>query len=119
MGLLGAVIALSGHPLYLWHLSLTEAWGLSPRALGSGTGPDGLMSNGPKKRWQPRNAGKRTAADKDTLLTSSYPRLAVRTFFDAADQDTLVRSSGPAVSSDPLVHGFQKHFSASAEQLTV
>ena len=32
MGLLGAVIALSGHPLYLWHLSLTEAWGLSPLA---------------------------------------------------------------------------------------
>ena len=28
----------------------SEAWGLSPRALGSGTGPDGLMSNGPKKR---------------------------------------------------------------------
>jgi putative membrane protein len=32
MGLLGAVIALSGHPLFLWHLSLTEAWGLSPLA---------------------------------------------------------------------------------------
>jgi putative membrane protein len=32
MGLLGAVIALSGHPLFLWHLSLTGAWGLSPLA---------------------------------------------------------------------------------------
>jgi putative membrane protein len=32
MGLLGAVIALAGHPLFLWHLSLTEAWGLSPLA---------------------------------------------------------------------------------------
>jgi putative membrane protein len=32
MGLLGAVIALSGHPLFLWHLSLTDAWGLSPLA---------------------------------------------------------------------------------------
>ena len=32
MGLLGAVIALSGHPLYLWHVSLTEVWGLSPLA---------------------------------------------------------------------------------------
>ena len=32
MGLLGAVIALSDHTLYRWHLLLTEAWGLGPLA---------------------------------------------------------------------------------------
>ncbi|MFC4296313.1 cytochrome c oxidase assembly protein [Novosphingobium tardum] len=30
MGLLGAVIALGNHPLYLWHLNTTWSWGLDP-----------------------------------------------------------------------------------------
>ncbi len=30
MGLLGAVLTFAGHPLYLWHLTTTQAWGLSP-----------------------------------------------------------------------------------------
>lgn len=32
MALLGAVIALSGHPMYLWHLPYTQAWGFTPLA---------------------------------------------------------------------------------------
>lgn len=32
MGMLGAVIALSNHTLYRWHLLLTEPWGLGPLA---------------------------------------------------------------------------------------
>jgi putative membrane protein len=30
MGFLGAVLTLSTHPLFLWHLGLTGAWGLTP-----------------------------------------------------------------------------------------
>jgi putative membrane protein len=30
MGLLGAVLTFAGHPLYLWHMTTTQAWGLSP-----------------------------------------------------------------------------------------
>lgn len=30
MGFLGAVLTLSSHPLFLWHLGLTGAWGLTP-----------------------------------------------------------------------------------------
>lgn len=30
MGLLGAVLTFAGHPLFLWHLTTTQAWGLSP-----------------------------------------------------------------------------------------
>lgn len=30
MGFLGAILTLSSHPLFLWHLSLTGAWGLTP-----------------------------------------------------------------------------------------
>lgn len=32
MALLGAVITLSGHPIFLWHLATTEAWGFTPLA---------------------------------------------------------------------------------------
>lgn len=32
MGLLGAILALSTHPLFAWHLDTTEAWSLSPLA---------------------------------------------------------------------------------------
>jgi putative membrane protein len=30
MGLLGAVLTFAGHPLFLWHLTTTQVWGLSP-----------------------------------------------------------------------------------------
>jgi len=30
MGLLGAILTFAAHPLFLWHLSTTAAWGLSP-----------------------------------------------------------------------------------------
>jgi putative membrane protein len=30
MGLLGAVLTFASHPLFLWHLTTTAAWGLSP-----------------------------------------------------------------------------------------
>jgi len=30
MGLLGAVLTFAGHPLFLWHMTTTAAWGLSP-----------------------------------------------------------------------------------------
>lgn len=30
MGLLGAVLTMAGRPLYFWHLTTTQAWGLSP-----------------------------------------------------------------------------------------
>ena len=30
MGLLGAVLTFAGHPLFLWHLTTTQSWGLSP-----------------------------------------------------------------------------------------
>ena len=30
MGFLGAILTLSSHPLFLWHLGLTSAWGLTP-----------------------------------------------------------------------------------------
>jgi putative membrane protein len=30
MGLLGAVLTFAGHPLYLWHLTTTAAWGMTP-----------------------------------------------------------------------------------------
>jgi putative membrane protein len=30
MGLLGAVLTFASHPLFLWHLSTTATWGLSP-----------------------------------------------------------------------------------------
>lgn len=30
MGLLGAVLTFAGHPLFLWHMTTTEAWGLTP-----------------------------------------------------------------------------------------
>ncbi len=30
MGLLGAVLTFAGHPLFIWHLTTTQAWGLSP-----------------------------------------------------------------------------------------
>ena len=30
MGLLGAVLACAGRPLYFWHLTTTQAWGLTP-----------------------------------------------------------------------------------------
>jgi putative membrane protein len=30
MGLLGAVLTFAGHPLFLWHLTTTAAWGLTP-----------------------------------------------------------------------------------------
>jgi putative membrane protein len=32
MGLLGAILALAGRPLFLWHLPYTQAWGLTPLA---------------------------------------------------------------------------------------
>jgi putative membrane protein len=32
MGLLGAIIALAGRPLFLWHLPFTQDWGLTPLA---------------------------------------------------------------------------------------
>lgn len=30
MGLLGAVLSLATHPLFFWHLTTTQAWGLTP-----------------------------------------------------------------------------------------
>jgi putative membrane protein len=30
MGLLGAVLTMAGRPLFFWHLTTTQAWGLSP-----------------------------------------------------------------------------------------
>jgi putative membrane protein len=30
MGLLGSVLAMASRPLYLWHMSTTQVWGLSP-----------------------------------------------------------------------------------------
>jgi len=30
MGLLGAVLTFATHPLYLWHLTTTSPWGLTP-----------------------------------------------------------------------------------------
>ncbi len=30
MGLLGAVLTFAAHPLFLWHLTTTQVWGLSP-----------------------------------------------------------------------------------------
>jgi putative membrane protein len=30
MGLLGAVLTFAAHPLFLWHLTTTAAWGLTP-----------------------------------------------------------------------------------------
>ena len=30
MGLLGAVLTFAGHPLFLWHLTTTASWGLTP-----------------------------------------------------------------------------------------
>lgn len=32
MGLLGAVLTLSSHPMFAWHFTTTEAWGMAPLA---------------------------------------------------------------------------------------
>jgi putative membrane protein len=30
MGMLGAILTLAAHPMFLWHLTTTQAWGLTP-----------------------------------------------------------------------------------------